>query len=342
MFEMKSMFEVGKPSSRYIRITWMLSSQAALNFPDLSRIRFFSTEEANSLANQLRKRNVFARHEKESNFYVQRIRKLAQHTVIEVVRPGAPKDIAEEAERVAAILERLTVLSSTLALTKDELLRKLGVSSKPGTEIDFIFGPDFYYLSSKSRPFPTVQCIKIDKRFCTRFLRCGFDKLTEYCLSGGGIRDRVLLSLDWLFESRIEPRLTASVVKTSIALESMLIFSESESLSQSLSERTAFILSSDPDRRQQISRIIKRFYEVRSGIVHGSQKKMKNLEPSLLEAVDRLTILLCLIIAANSRRWPSVDDLKNWCETQRWGKPSNEVKVPFPAPYLSRAIALVK
>jgi hypothetical protein len=112
--------------------------------------------------------------------------------------------------------------------------------------------------------------------FCKRFSRCGFDTLANYIQSNSDISNRLAVSLAWLFDSRIEPRLAASVVKTSIALESLLIFSESESLAQSLSERAAFILSPDPSRRQQISRMLKRFYDARSGVVHGSQKKAKN------------------------------------------------------------------
>jgi hypothetical protein len=131
---------------------------------------------------------------------------------------------------------------------------------------------------------------------------------------------------------------TRERLQTSIALESLLILSESESLAQTLSERAAFILSPEPGRRQHISRILKRFYDARSGVVHGSQKKAKKLTPSLLETVDRLTILLRLVIAANAKVWPSSNALREWCETQRWGAPSNEIKIPFPDLYLRNAL----
>jgi hypothetical protein len=119
-----------------------------------------------------------------------------------------------------------------------------------------------------------------------------------------------------------------------------LIFSESESLAQTLSERVAFMMTSDPSKRYQISRIIKRFYDARSGVVHGSHKKLRRLTPALLEAVDRLEILLCLIISSNSQLWPTVSGLHEWCESQRWGGPSKDVKIPFPSSYLKNALAL--
>jgi len=335
------MFKLGTPEpSRYIRTTWMLSAEKALEFADPSRIRFFPENEASALAEMVRKRNVFARHSWENSFYLRRIHELSNHTIIEVFRPGDPQDMGEEAEKTADLLERLAVLSSTLALPKEKLQRKLGISSRPRTEVDFIVGPGFRHLRSRSRTAVAAEGVCVDERFCRRFARCGFDKLYEYSLCDNDLTMRVLSSSDWLFESRREPRLAASVVKTAIALESLLIFSESEALARSLSERAAFILTSSPSTRQQISSIVKRFYDARSGVVHGSRKKRRRLTPSLVEAVDRLSVLLYLIIAANSRLWPAVEELRKWCEGQRWGKPSTEVKVPFPQTHLKNAIAL--
>jgi hypothetical protein len=148
------------------------------------------------------------------------------------------------------------------------------------------------------------------------------------------------VSQEWLFDSRTEPRLSASVIKTAIALESLLIFSESESLAQTLSERGAFILSSDSARRHLISRVIKRFYDARSGVVHGSQKKAKKLTSSLVETVDRLAILLHMIIASNATLWPSTCALREWCEQERWGEPSGKVIRPFPDLYLRNTLQM--
>ena len=318
----------------------MLSAETVLKFADSSNIRWFSAAEAEKLAEQVRKRNVFARHSWENNFYIQRVRGLADHTVIEVFRPGDPKGMSNEAERVASTLEKLTILSSTTILGKVHLQRKLGISSQPRTETDFVSSQDFHFLSSRARPSPPVAGIRIDEAFRRRFSRCGFDILADYVQLNTEISKRVLLSLNWLFDSRIEPRIPASVVKTSIALESLLIFSESESLAQSLAERAAFILSPNPNRRQQISRILKRFYDARSGIVHGSQRKAAKLTVSLLETVDRLAVLLCLIVAANSKLWITTEVLREWCEMQRWGAPSSEIKIPFPDTYLRNALAL--
>jgi hypothetical protein len=285
--------------SRYMRTTSMLSTRTELEFPNSARIRFFSKNEAKILAENVRKRNVFARHSWENNFYLQRLDELAERTVVEVFRPGNPHDIAEEAEKAAEWIERLAVLSSTLAATKRELQRKLGISAKRSTELNFANDFQLRFLRSRESAVPAIQGIHIDQRFCRRFLRCGFQNLVEHYLPKNKRIERTLTSLNWLFESRLESGIEASVVKTSIALESLLIFSESESLARSLSERTAFVLSSSPATRRKISGIIKRIYNARSGVVHGSRKKAKELTPSLVESVDRLTLLLCLVMGAN-------------------------------------------
>jgi len=102
----------------------------------------------------------------------------------------------------------------------------------------------------------------------------------------------------------------------------------------------AFILSSAPETRMQISKIVKRFYNARSGVVHGSRKKRKDLSPTLVEAMDRLMILLYLTIAKNHKLWSSTDDLRNWCDMQRWGNPTTEIEMPYSRTYLKNAIDL--
>ena len=76
----------------------------------------FKEDEAAKLAEKVRKRNVFARHSYENNFYLQRIAELGNRTIIEINRPGNPNDMYDEAERVAALIEKLSIISTTLVL----------------------------------------------------------------------------------------------------------------------------------------------------------------------------------------------------------------------------------
>jgi hypothetical protein len=336
----KPLVSVDRPLlSRFIRTTDLIRAETVLALPDDSKIAPLSSDEATALADQVRKRNVFARHSQERNFYPERFAELGGHSTIQVLRNGYPDDMIDEAEAVANLVEKLATLSSTLSLYREDFQRTLGISMKATKEINVVYDDKFRYIRSKTTKAPTGKGVVLDDRFVRRFNRCGFPNLYLYCLSDVALAGRVLGSLDWLIESRREPLLTSSIVKTSIALESLLIISESESLARTLSERAAFILSPYAQVRQSISRIIKTFYEARSGVVHGNKKKQKKLTTSLVESVDRLVLLMYLVFAANAVRWSTSEDLTNWCELQRWGAPE-EVEIPFPKTYLTRAIEL--
>lgn len=326
----------------YIRTTSMISAKTNLKISDFCEIRYISALEAKKIGTQVREGNVFARYYRVGgpHFYVRRARELGDHTIIEIFLPGKFKEAYEEAEEFASNLEKIAILSSTLALKKGDLQKRLGISNTLGTNIDFGFSPDFYSLRSKKSFVPTGKGICLDDKFHNRFFNCGFGKLVEYLRSNDEVALQVSKSINWLFDSRIEPRPEASVVKTSIALESLLIFDKSESLARSLSERSAFILSSDPNKRRQISRIIKDFYNIRSGIVHGNRTRREKLIPAMLESVDRLVIMLCLVVAENSNLWPTKMSLQEWCEEERWGEPSRNIVIPFPNSYINNALKL--
>jgi hypothetical protein len=320
----------------------MLSAETTLAFPDDSRIRLFHPAEASALADRVRKHNVYARSPTSDHFYIRRIKELSNHTIIEVFRPGEPKDMAREAEKAADLAEKLAVVSSALAHPRTVPRQEKGDRVKPAAEIEFVVGPGCRHFRSRSKRIFAAGVLPITRQFCGRFDRCGFSVLYQHCLLTSSLSERVRTSLGWLFESRRETSLPTAVVKTAIGLESLLIFSESESLSQTLSERTALILTNRPDSRRQVSSIVKRFYDARSGIVHGSAKKQKKLTPFLVEGVDRLCVLILLIIAANAKVWSSVDELRIWYENQRWGSPWTNLSIPFAQSYLNNAIVLAQ
>jgi hypothetical protein len=158
--------------------------------------------------------------------------------------------------------------------------------------------------------------------------------------SGGDIRKRLEQGVSWLFESRLKTSSHAAAVKTAIALESLLIASDTESLRGPLSERAAFILSDDPGRRLRIAKSVKAFYDLRSGIVHGGRRRGPSQAGTLLEGIDRLVILLLLTISGNAVTWASFDRIVEEVDTLKWGAGLTPIHRPFPASHLSRAIQL--
>ncbi len=329
------------PISRYVQTSWMLDAERTLSLPDLQvRVRRFTEKESADLQDRARRRNVFARHSWENSFYLQRIGDLANRTVIEVSRPGDPDDIIDTAQRLAGLIEKLVILSSTLGLRRINLQRRLAVNVNRRWSFDITIGPGFRYLRSKSRPEQDVRPLAIDDRFRSRFARCGFLDLANLLAGESELGRRLVSAVEWLFESLFEPLASAAVVKTVTALESLLGFSQSEPLARLLAERSAFTLSSDPDLRRSIYQIVKQFYNVRSGVVHGSRKRARKLTTDLLDGMNRLALLLCLIIAANSDEWKSGTSLVEWSDDQRWGRPSSDIMIPFPSSYLTRAVSM--
>lgn len=325
--------------SRYVRTTWMLNAQCSLEVAALkARVRFLSGQEAELLTASARRRNVFARHSRENNFYIQRIGELSNTTVLEVLRPGDPDDMLSEAESVASQLERLAVLSSTFALQRPDLCRLLAITADRNSTVDVTFGRQFYYLRSKAKRAPEARGINIDNRFANRFERCGFPQMFAAITSDVDIARRLESASRWLFESRQESSLSAAIVKTAIALEALLIGSDSEPLSRSLSERAAYLLSQDPEIRRAISKNVKKFYAARSAVVHGGRRRKSDPSPKMMEGIDRLALLLCLTTAANMSSWSSIDDLIGWCENQKWGASSSTIARPFSGRYLNDAL----
>jgi hypothetical protein len=306
------------------------------------KVREFSQLEAQRLAESMRKKNVVARFGGANNYYLNHATELGEQTIIEVSIIATKDDVIDLGMALASIVEKLAILSTTFTIKRKSLHRKLGISSISKSEICFAFTHSFQTLRAKSNRALKIDGISVDKTFCNRFNNCGFVELLRFIQMEKELNKRVMSSINWLYESRREFKINASVVKSAIALESLLIFSESESLARTLAERTAFLLSNTIETRQKISRIILRFYEVRSGIVHGSQKKAKKLSENLIECVDRLILLIHLTIANNQHLWTNLDSLRLWYEEQRWGKPFDNVVLPFSQSYLMNALSLVE
>ncbi len=327
--------------SRYIRSSALFAAEKPLKIANpLAQIRFLSRASCEELVSTLRKKSLFARVPYDDNFYIGRVVELAESTISEVFLRGQPSEIIPRAKEIATFFEKVALLSTTFVLNRQDLQRNFAFGPRNETFIDITIGPRFYSLRSSSKLKHPVPPITIDDRFCKRFERCGFPELVKLCASEGGIALRTRSTVNWLFESRREEVQSAAIMKTAIALESLLIFDKSEPLARALSERLAFITSPNPHTRRRISSVVKKFYDARSGVVHGRRNGVRSGAPAMLEGIDRLTLLACLTIAANLDRWNSNEAILEWLETQRWGSPDTDVKTPFSRSYLERAINL--
>jgi hypothetical protein len=327
--------------SRFIRTTWLLSATKPLELPACNAwIRQISASESDALVEQTRKRNVFARHSRENSFYLKRAGQLAGATVLEVFRPGSLDQVLPVARSLAELVEKTAVVSSTLGLRRSRMHQMIALSRHRRYGFDLAISPGFRYLHSSQREEALPRGIPVNDTFVRRFNRCGFQGLLAATTSGGDIAKRLEQGVGWLFESRQETSAHAAVVKTAIALETLLIASDSESLRGPLSERASFLLSDDPARRRRIARSVKTFYDLRSGIVHGGRRRAPSDGGTLLEGIDRLVVLLLLTIGANVRSWTAFDRVVEEVENRKWGAGDLPIQRPYPGSHLSRALQL--
>jgi hypothetical protein len=214
-------------------------------------------------------------------------------TIIEVVLPGEPDDVIPRATPLADAIERVAVLSTVFATSRSRLHRQLAISSHQRFGIDLTIGPDCYYLRSSSRPEPRARGVSIDQPFQNRFSRLPLQELIRASLSDDPLARRISTALSWLFESRRDASASAALVKTAIALESLLIHNQTEPLTASLSERGAMILTKEARMRRRVSRAVRDFYAARSAVVHGRGRRPGQISAELIEGADRLVMLLC-------------------------------------------------
>jgi hypothetical protein len=310
--------------------------------PGQFSIRQISVEESRGLADQARRRNVFARHSWENSFYINRIGELANATVIELSLPGLLDEVLPIARARAENIEKVAVLSSALGIQRARLQRLLAVSRHRRHGFDLGISPGFEYLRSSARAEPIPRGIAVDDVFIRRFARCGFANLVQATGLATALGKRLEQGVNWLFESRQEPALNAAIVKTAIALESLLIANDHESLRGPLAERAAFLLSDSGAMRPRIAKVVKKFYDARSGVVHGGRRRPASVSTGLLEGIDRVVVLLLLVLSANASSWSSSDEVVAYLENRKWGAAAHDCSRPFPGSHLKRAIELAE
>lgn len=327
--------------SRYIKIIPYLNVKKTFQLSNDISISHFSKNENENLIVNVRKRNIFARHSWENHFYINRLQSFSDQSIISIIGPGTPQDISLVAREIAKFIENILIVSTIFSIKREELHKKLASVNFSEINYDFSYSQDLRYLKSKTLT-KKGDFVSIDDSFIRKFEKFGFPNIFNTYFEKNEISSRIIKSINWLYQSRQEQNLSAAIVKSAIALESLLIFSDSESLSKSLSERTAFILSSNPIDRSKISKIVAEFYNARSAIVHGGKKKIKSISADIIESMDRLLTLMYLLICSNITQWKSNDDLRNWCEQQKWGEEYKNIIVPYSKIYLSNAIKVSK
>ena len=327
-----------RSASLFVRTTSRIRAIFPLSLSSSTKLYLMDEVECREFLHDITKKNAFLRIRREADFYYRRIKALTGRTVVEVTLPGTPKEIRSQATLVADAAEQILLLTGSFALRRAAFHRLLGISSYPIDQIGLIRSADRMTLRSATKPSAIPSQVVVDLALSRRFQKYGFISLFEACIDNTSLARRLCHAVDWLIESRCEPRFEAALVKTSIALESLLIFSEREALSRSLSERVAFLLSNDAATRAVVCAAIKRFYDVRSSIVHGGKRRRSTTE-EILDGVDKLITLVLLKIAVNRELFQTQDALQVWLDEERWRAPT-KLEQSFPSSVVRSALNL--
>lgn len=105
---------------------------------------------------------------------------------------------------------------------------------------------------------------------------------------------------EWLFDSQAEPNETTALLFAAIGLEAVLEAPANE-VTARLGDRVAYLLGRNQTDRKRISESYRKFYQVRSGLVHGRERT--------LDADGRYQILwaqevLRSVLAKDLELWP--------------------------------------
>lgn len=104
---------------------------------------------------------------------------------------------------------------------------------------------------------------------------------------------RLQIAFYQLQVARAQPDVALKIANYCVIMESLLGTSISE-LTHKLSERTAYLIESDPKNRYKVFNKIKNFYKIRSKILHGNKlkgkdiRKLEELSASCDEIIRRL------------------------------------------------------
>jgi hypothetical protein len=290
------------------------------------------------MADELRKRNVFARHA-GGGFYTQRLLDLGDRTVAEYIMPGHPDNVLALASSRASVLEHLLLLVSGLNLSRDTIVKRIEPRDPTATHEELAIGPAFHNLRARRKQIRHRLGIEIDARFSSRFAKYGFANVYRLCTADTDIGTRLATAARWLYTALRDDVLPAAIVQVAIALETMFVFGGSETLGRSLGERVAFLLAEDRETRAMVDSSVKRFYHVRSSVVHGGSRRVRRISAPLVDGMIRLAVLSFCVVGANVGIWKTTSDLQHWFSQERWGSPS-AIKRPFGKAAVGRALAL--
>lgn len=319
---------VSDPSSvHYLRITRLFDVVTPLCVGDVA-LRTFSVPEANALGEELIRRNVYARHGRYTDKYVQQASRFGRESIVHAVLEAAAAP--DNAREVSNRAERLVFVATTYWLQRMKLHKRLVLAQQHDSDPDLFLDVGLQHPSMRSRRRADPTRITVDEGFAKRFRRYGFPRVAACLLRPKGFAaEKADRGIAWLREARFEVQNDAAIVKAVIGLEALFVQERGEPLAHTISERVAFLLGRDPAQRAVLYRITKRLYDARSNVVHSGHRE--RVSADTVEVATRLLLMAAQGLAENAGALSSKDATRQLFEDMRWGTASAPPRLPFPA-----------
>ncbi len=136
-------------------------------------------------------------------------------------------------------------------------------------------------------------------------------------VSEGSLQQKIIISLDWLGDSRFENNDHHRITKLMISLESLLLDKSDKIKRPLLEERSGFLYSKKYNERIYAKTLVGDSYILRNDIVHTGNKE-EPISSIFLEKVTKLIFTLNLIVLFEEK-FGTLTDVKKYVEKEKYG-----------------------
>jgi hypothetical protein len=140
------------------------------------------------------------------------------------------------------------------------------------------------------------------------------------------MENKLLVSIHWLGESTKPDTKKSRFAKVSFALETLIGGEPQDEelkvrgITAMLAERAAFIVGRDPADRLDVDKAIRKYYRIRSGIVHGEEENISFDDiDGFGQLVRRIAIALLEKLNDLGDEIGNVEKLEGWVRKKKYG-----------------------
>lgn len=308
----------------YIRVVPQFEPEADFSLGPLS-LRQFTSDEAAQLYAKLRRRNVFARHAKDNDFYTSRAADFAEKPVL-IATASRPEWNAESFRRQADVAEALIILATAFALKRKDLHKQIAGFALREPTIDLYLDGYRGTLSTQMRRERSQRALVITETLIRRYTRLGFDRAVQALAAEASFSGaRVRLVCEWLLSSRLDPSVGSAFIKTGTAAETLIADDSQGQVTRKVSHRIALLTASNESEFRELRDALRALYGVRCDFAHGRHRGAPT-PPQMrqLEAFDRLVALGLAGFSHNCGALTSPSAVARWF---------SNATVPVPMPF---------